>query len=110
MDSNRREHRLDMNFSSSIKPVGESRRHFCIIRNIAKTGVFLTTRVNLEIGQEVECIMSFDEESITFNGVLKRKDFEKYGTEGYGIEIIKISEGDMKILGEVVEQNLFPGL
>lgn len=101
--------RLNIQLSSSIKRADETKRNFCIIRNISKKGVFLTARLNLSIGEIVECIMSFEGQSIVFTGKVRRIDEDsELGTWGYGIEIMGISEQHARDLEEFVDAGYLP--
>lgn len=108
MNIQRKETRLDTKLSSSIKGTGESKRHFCIIRNISKKGIFLTAKTPFVIGQTVECIIAFDDKSISFFGIIRRIGQNELGIAGYGIEIIEISGNDEKILDEFIEAGYLP--
>lgn len=106
----RKETRLDISLSSSIKGTGEAKRNFCIIRNVSRKGVYLTTQSKFIIGQTVECIMSFNEKSINFFGIIRRADQTENGIPGYGIEIIELSENGEKELDDFVNKGYLPGL
>jgi len=108
MNTKRKDSRLDTKLSSSIKGIGETRRHFCIIRNLSKKGVFLTAKTTLVIGQTVECIIAFDDKSITFFGIVRRVGQNEVGLEGYGIEIIEIAGKDDRVLEEFINQGYLP--
>ncbi|MGE5474823.1 MAG: PilZ domain-containing protein [Ignavibacteriales bacterium] len=108
MNIQRKETRLETQLSSSIKGIDEIKRHFCIIRNVSKKGVFLTAKTPFVIGQTVECIIAFEDKRITFVGDVRRVGQNELGVEGYGIEIIEISEADDKILEEFIDAGYLP--
>lgn len=108
MNTKRKDDRLETKLSSSIKGTGEIKRHFCIIKNVSKKGVFLTAKVPFVIGQAVECIISFNDRSINFFGVVRRVGQDEFGVEGYGIEIVEISEKDDRILDDFVNAGYLP--
>ncbi|MGE5328216.1 MAG: PilZ domain-containing protein [Deltaproteobacteria bacterium] len=108
MNTKREDSRLETKLSSSIKGIGETKRHFCIIRNLSKKGVFLTVKTALVIGQTVECIIAFEDKSINFFGIVRRIGQNEVGLEGYGIEIIEIADKDDKILEEFIERGYIP--
>lgn len=105
----RKGERLDIKLSSSIKEINETKRNFCIIRNISRNGVYLTSNTSYYIGQNVECIISFNDESILLRGTIRRAfDVDEQGAYGYGIEINQISEKDAKILDEFILMGYLP--
>jgi len=108
MDTKRKDARLDTKLSSSIKGIGEAKRHFCIIKNVSHKGVFLTAKAPFVLGQTVECIISFDEKSITFFGIVRRVGEDEFGIDGYGIEIIEIEEDNERVLEEFIELGYLP--
>lgn len=109
MSFERKDERLDIQLSSSIKIGTEAKRNFCIIRNISRNGVFLTAKVRLFIGLEIECIISFNEQSILFKGVVRRAfEADELGAFGYGIEITEISEENERVLDGFVIAGYLP--
>jgi len=108
MNIKRKDSRFDTQLSSSIRGTGEIKRHFCIIRNVSKKGVFLTAKTAFVMGQTVECIIAFDDKSITFFGIVRRIGQNELGVEGYGVEIIEISEKDDRVLEGFVVAGYLP--
>lgn len=109
MSFQRKDERLDIRLSSSIKNVEEEKRNFCIIRNISRNGVFLTTTVKFYVGLSVECIISINEQSILFKGIVRRAfDADEHGAFGYGVEISEISKENEEILDEFVTAGYLP--
>ena len=109
MSFKRKGERIDIELSSSIKDVDEVKRNFCIIRNISRNGVFVTAKIKYSIGQFVECIISFNDQSIMFRGKVRRAfDADEHGAFGYGIEITDIFEKDAKVLDEFILAGYLP--
>ena len=110
MKFKRKDQRIDIKLSSSVREINANKRSFCIATNVSRNGIFLTTKVDLFLGMSVECIIAFNDQSIMFRGEVRRVFEEQPGTKGYGIEIIEISEEKAKILEEFIEAGYLPEL
>lgn len=109
MEPKRKDERISIELSSSIKAVSDEKRNFCIIRNISRKGVYLTAKVQLAEGQTVECIISFGDKSISFNGIVRRTLMDQMvGYTGYGIEITEITQENGEVLDEFIEAGYLP--
>ena len=106
----RKNQRIDIKLSSSIREVNAAKRSFCIVRNVSRNGIFLTSKENLSVGMSVECIISFNNQSIMFTGKVRRVLEEQPDIRGYGIEIIEISKEKAIILEEFIEAGYLPEL
>lgn len=111
MNNMRKNERINIKLSSSIRSLSENKRNFCIIRNISKKGVYLTAKRQYDFGQPVECIISFGDHRIMFKGIIRRvQEEQEQGYIGYGIEITEIDEKNARILEDFVEAGYLPKL
>lgn len=98
--------RLNICLSSSVKLENEEKRSFSIVRNISNTGIFLTTQKKYEHGSITDCIVSLEDETISFRGeVVRNIEDDKY--QGYGIHITEIDEVDNGKLNKFVENGFY---
>ena len=110
MSLERKNKRLEIKLSSSIREINTIKRNFCIVRNVSRKGVFLTAIERLFVDNVVECIISFQNQSIIFEGIVRRVQENETGYWGYGIEIIKIEEDKMKVLEDFIQEGYLPEL
>jgi len=106
MQDKRDNPRLNINLSSSVRLENEEKRAFSIVRNISNTGIFLTTKKEYDYGSIADCIVSLDDESISFKGEVVR-NIQDSDYCGYGIHITEIEESDNEKLNKFVEDGFY---
>lgn len=93
----RREPRLNALLSASIKGEGEKKRNFSIVRNISGSGIYLTTKQEYQEQSEAECMVTLEDETISFLGKIVRVQVDN-PYYGYGIHIARINDKDKQSL------------
>ena len=105
MQENRDNPRINISLGASVKHESEEQRAFSIVRNISKTGVFITTKKQYVEGCIAQCVISLEDEAIQFKGeIVRSKVHDPY--YGYGIEITEIDNKDSDKLEEFIDKSL----
>ena len=105
MQENRENPRINISLGASMKHESEKQRAFSIVRNISKTGVYITTKKQYVEGSITQCLISLEDEAIEFKGeIVRSKVHDPY--YGYGIEIIEIDNQYCDKLEKFIDESI----
>lgn len=94
--------RLEICLGSSIRSQNEETRDYSLVRNISNTGMFISAKREYAQGSITDCLISIDDEVISFKGKIVRCSYES-PYNGYGIEIDEIDGMDSEKLNHFID-------
>lgn len=103
IQENRENPRLKVCLGSSIRNEEENNRGFSIVRDISATGIYITTKKLYLEGTGADCIISLDDDAISFRGEVVRSCHDE-SYYGYGIEITDIDDKDSYKLEKFIDE------